>query len=54
MKSCDCGAAHNSQPFAFDFCWLYLGFKIHKSCVYLWRLSWWTKLCWSQSLFSAI
>jgi len=35
---------------AFYFCRLYLGFKIHKSFVYLWKLSWGskriTKFCW--------
>lgn len=35
---------------------VYLGFKIHKSFVHFWRLSWWVKnnFCWLQSLFSAI
>jgi len=24
---------------------LYLDFKIHKSCICLWKLCWWTKTC---------
>lgn len=32
-----------SSSIAFYCCQLYQGFKIHNSCVYSWRLSWWTK-----------
>ncbi len=39
----NCTFANYSKLFSSFFCWLFLGFKIHKSCVHLRRLSWWIK-----------